>query len=211
MQAHPLSGDTDSGFTVETTPWTTPFTPWTCAPAHSLLAAVLNKIWLGTDEYKELAQRIERNEDLLKSLKRPSSVRPELERRAARDIAKLQSYIQADKGSLLRNQGIVNFFPFLLQAANFWLISSLFNGVVFATLPFKPFPFVTMMTHRGLPGEDYTQAGYLFFFALGGMCIRPLVAKLLGGGAVSASNSNPMSAITDLYAKLSAQQEQKEQ
>jgi hypothetical protein len=68
-----------------------------------------------------------------------------------------------------------------LNIGLYWVLSTLFDGVVFVRLPFEPIAWFRAMTHRGLPGEDYRQAGFLFFFALANLGLRPVLAKLLGG------------------------------
>ena len=42
----------------------------------------------------------------------------------------------------------------LFQMFLMYQISSIFEGKIAARLPFKPFSFVSSMTHRGLSGED---------------------------------------------------------
>ena len=54
------------------------------------------------------------------------------------------------------------------------------DGVVVAKLPFEPFGFITPISHRNLPGTDFTEASAYFFYALCSIAIRPLLQKLLG-------------------------------
>lgn len=72
------------------------------------------------------------------------------------------------------------FVTIAISIASFWVVGSLFDGVVVGRLPFTPIAWFAPMTHRNLPGEDMTDASYLFFFALANMAIRPLVPKLIG-------------------------------
>lgn len=61
-----------------------------------------------------------------------------------------------------------------------WQMSSIFDGVVAARLPFNPFNFVATMTHRGLQGEDLSEASLFAIFVIAQMAFRGLVSKLLG-------------------------------
>jgi hypothetical protein len=69
----------------------------------------------------------------------------------------------------------------VLNIGLYWVLSTLFAGVVFVRLPFEPIAWFKAMTHRGLPGEDFREAGFLFFFVLCNMGLRPVVSKLMGG------------------------------
>lgn len=72
------------------------------------------------------------------------------------------------------------FITIAISVVSFWVVGSLFDGVVVGRLPFTPIDWFAPMTHRRLPGEDLTDTSYLFFFAMANMAIRPLVPKLVG-------------------------------
>ena len=59
-------------------------------------------------------------------------------------------------------------------------VSSIFEGVVAARLPFNPLNFITSMTHRGLQGEDMREVSLFCIFVLAQMSFRGGVSKLLG-------------------------------
>jgi calcium load-activated calcium channel len=61
----------------------------------------------------------------------------------------------------------------------FWVLRAAYAGAVVATLPFTPVSPFKMMTHQGLPGEDYTQASYMMFFVLTNMALKPVLARAL--------------------------------
>lgn len=52
--------------------------------------------------------------------------------------------------------------------------------MVVAKLPFTPFGFLHGLSHRNLPGDDYTDCSMMFMYAMCGMGIRSNVQKLLG-------------------------------
>jgi len=60
------------------------------------------------------------------------------------------------------------------------ILSAIFDGVVIAKLPFQPIGFLKSITHRGVLGDDYTEAGMMCIYILCSMAIRPSVQKLLG-------------------------------
>jgi len=43
-----------------------------------------------------------------------------------------------------------------------------------------PLPLIRGLTHRNLPGSDYTDCSFFFLYMLCSMAIRPNVQKLLG-------------------------------
>lgn len=47
-----------------------------------------------------------------------------------------------------------------------------FDGRVVAFLPFQPISLVQNLTHRNLPGEDYTECSFIFLYILSTMSIR---------------------------------------
>lgn len=58
--------------------------------------------------------------------------------------------------------------------------SSYFAGRVVAKLPFTPFGILQGITHRGLEGSDYTEAGFLLIYILTGIVLRSNVQKVFG-------------------------------
>jgi len=60
------------------------------------------------------------------------------------------------------------------------ILNSSFDGKVIAKLPFEPFGFITGLSHRNLPGSDFTDCSVIFFYAICSASIRTNVQKLLG-------------------------------
>jgi len=73
----------------------------------------------------------------------------------------------------------------------FGLLSSNFDGKVIAKLPFEPFGFLTGITHRNLPGNDYTDCSFIFIYILSSMGIRANLQKLLGIQPTDLKQANP--------------------
>ena len=69
----------------------------------------------------------------------------------------------------------------VLQAVVFWVLGWVFVGVVLVTLPFPvPWP-LTLMTHRGIAGEDYKQCGWLVWLLVFNTVLRPRIVEVLVG------------------------------
>ena len=111
---------------------------------------------------------------------KPAKAQPKADKRHAQNVARLERYVTADK-QFLTGMGLRYTMLFaLLGMLQFYVLSSAFHGVVVARLPFTPFTMFSFMTHRGLEGTDLREAGWLVFFVLGNMGIKPLVTRLIG-------------------------------
>jgi len=64
--------------------------------------------------------------------------------------------------------------------AFFGVLNSTFDGQIVAKLPFEPFGILTGLSHRNLPGNNYTDCSMIFFYILCSTCVRANVQKLLG-------------------------------
>lgn len=60
------------------------------------------------------------------------------------------------------------------------MFNSIFDGRIVARLPFTPISFIQGLSHRNLPGDDYTACSFMFLYILCTMSIRQNVQKLLG-------------------------------
>merc|ERR1712126_686738 len=60
------------------------------------------------------------------------------------------------------------------------MFNSIFDGRVVAKLPFTPISWVQGLSHRNLPGDDYTDCSFIFLYILCTMSIRQNIQKLLG-------------------------------
>lgn len=55
-----------------------------------------------------------------------------------------------------------------------------FDGRIVARLPFLPISWIQGLSHRNLPGDDYTECSFIFLYILCTMSIRQNIQKLLG-------------------------------
>ncbi|KAA0191983.1 Transmembrane and coiled-coil domain-containing protein 1 [Fasciolopsis buskii] len=75
----------------------------------------------------------------------------------------------------------------------FSMFNNIFDGRVVTKLPFVPIPWIQGLSHRNLPGNDYTDASFIFIYMLCTMSIRQNVQKMLGfapSRAVSKQTAN---------------------
>ena len=84
----------------------------------------------------------------------------------------------------------VNFVIILLCVSTYGFLAAVYDSFPVAKLPFEPFVFMTRITHRGLPGKDYSECSFAFIVAICGLAIKPNIKKLLAlAPAKSISNS----------------------
>ncbi|XP_055712113.1 calcium load-activated calcium channel [Phlebotomus papatasi] len=60
------------------------------------------------------------------------------------------------------------------------MFNSIFDGRVVARLPFVPISWIQGLSHRNLPGDDFTECSFIFLYILCTMSIRQNIQKLLG-------------------------------
>ncbi|XP_027203907.2 calcium load-activated calcium channel [Dermatophagoides pteronyssinus] len=60
------------------------------------------------------------------------------------------------------------------------MFNSIFDGRVVAKLPFIPISWVQGLSHRNLPGNDFTDCSFIFLYILCTMSIRQNIQKILG-------------------------------
>lgn len=52
------------------------------------------------------------------------------------------------------------------------MFNSIFDGRIVARLPFVPISWIQGLSHRNLPGNDYTECSFIFLYILCTMSIR---------------------------------------
>ncbi|BHF73944.1 Calcium load-activated calcium channel [Sparganum proliferum] len=68
----------------------------------------------------------------------------------------------------------------VIFTALFSVFNHTFDGRVVARLPFVPISWLQNLSHRNLPGSDYTDCSFIFLYILCTMSIRQNVQKMLG-------------------------------
>ncbi|KAJ8680877.1 hypothetical protein QAD02_016664 [Eretmocerus hayati] len=70
------------------------------------------------------------------------------------------------------------------------MFNSIFDGRIVARLPFIPISWIQGLSHRNLPGDDYTECSFIFLYILCTMSIRQNIQKLLGFAPSRSSQQN---------------------
>eukprot|EP01133_Synstelium_polycarpum_P001160 gene1160-1329_t len=73
----------------------------------------------------------------------------------------------------------------------FSYLNSVFDGKIVAKLPFEPIGFIQGISHRNLPGKDFTDCSMTFIYVICSMCVRTNLQKILGTTPPKAQNANP--------------------
>eukprot|EP01083_Nonionella_stella_P030201 82861_1 len=72
------------------------------------------------------------------------------------------------------------FFVMFTMFSVFGVLNSTFDAQVVAKLPFEPVALIRGLTHRNLPGTDFTDCSMTFIYVLCSFAIRQNVQKFLG-------------------------------
>lgn len=62
------------------------------------------------------------------------------------------------------------------------MFNNIFDGRVVARLPFVPISWIQGLSHRNLPGDDYTECSFIFLYILCTMSIRQVSERRLSRG-----------------------------
>jgi len=130
-----------------------------------------------TDKYKKLKAEVEKQSKKLEKQRETESSNDRVQKKKLeRQEEKLKTNSRDLSLVKMKSMFAIGFaFTALLSMFN-----SIFDGRVVANLPFTPISLVQGLSHRNLPGEDYTHCSFIFLYILCTMSIRQNVQKLLG-------------------------------
>lgn len=113
--------------------------------------------------------------------KKKSEIVPVSEQKSkAKKVALLEEQLRVRNQELMMVKFKSMFFLSATMIIIYNLLSGMYEGRVVAKLPFTPFPFIRGITHRGLPGTDWTDCSSAFIYALCSLSIRSNVTKFFG-------------------------------
>nr|CAG4648893.1 EOG090X0DWG [Polyphemus pediculus] len=140
-----------------------------------------------TEKYQRLKNEIERQSKKLEKIKETHS--DTLDKQHRKKIDREEEKLKNNNRDLslvkMKSMLAIGFaFTALLGMFN-----SIFDGRVVAKLPFTPISWVQGLSHRNLPGDDYTDCSFIFLYILCTMSIRQNIQKLLGFFKSNAINS----------------------
>ena len=90
-----------------------------------------------------------------------------------------QNYRDAHR-DLSALKGRFNLITAALTMAITYAINNHYYGKQAASMPFEPYGYMTSMSHRGLEGEDMSQASMTFICVLVQMSTRGMIGKITG-------------------------------
>ena len=67
----------------------------------------------------------------------------------------------------------------VIAIGSFIAMNRYFDGVTVAKLPFEPLGFVSGLSHRGIPGTDFTDCGFIFMYMLCSTALKGNLSKFL--------------------------------
>nr|CAG4636525.1 EOG090X0DWG [Eubosmina coregoni] len=139
-----------------------------------------------TEKYQKLKAEIDRQSKKLEKIKEGHSdaLDKQFKKKVDREEEKLKNNNRDLSLVKMKSMLAIGFaFTALLGMFN-----SIFDGRVVAKLPFTPISFVQGLSHRNLPGDDYTDCSFIFLYILCTMSIRQNIQKLLGFAPSRAAN-----------------------
>ncbi|CAG9317212.1 unnamed protein product [Blepharisma stoltei] len=132
-----------------------------------------------TDDYKSLKKNIE---SLSKQVEKErekivvASKQKAQEKKVTKSESMLKNMNQQLSSSKMKSTMIVALFMIAFIST----LSSTYQGVVVAKLPFVPFSLLQSMTHRNLPGIDMTDCSMIFIYVLTSYLVRTNIQKYFG-------------------------------
>ncbi|CAL1525921.1 unnamed protein product [Lymnaea stagnalis] len=121
-----------------------------------------------TEKYKKLKAEVEKQSKKLEKQKENESNDRVQKKKLERQEEKLKTNSRDLSLVKMKSMFAIGFaFTALLSMFN-----SIFDGRVVANLPFTPISFIQGISHRNLPGEDYTHCSFIFLYILCTMSIR---------------------------------------
>jgi len=129
-----------------------------------------------TESYKNLKANIDRIQAKVDKKKATPAL-------ASKNTKKIDRYEESLKGlnrdmSMSKMKSV--FAVGVTMIGLFGIMNSTFDGKVVAKLPFEPILWITGLSHRNLPGSDYTDSAMMFIYVISSMSIRNNLQKILG-------------------------------
>ncbi|KAK7094792.1 calcium load-activated calcium channel-like [Littorina saxatilis] len=130
-----------------------------------------------TEKYQKLKAEVEKQS---KKLEKQKEAGENADRNAKKKLERQEEKLKSNSRDLslvkMKSMFAIGFaFTALLSMFN-----TIFDGRVVANLPFTPISLMQGISHRNLPGDDYTHCSFIFLYILCTMSIRQNIQKMLG-------------------------------
>ena len=98
----------------------------------------------------------------------------------AKKSDRVEEQVKNLRRDLSQMQAKSSFLVGIVLLSIFFFLNRLFYEVIVAKLPFEPIFFVKALSHRNIPGEDFTDCSAYFIYALCSVSFRPTIQRALG-------------------------------
>lgn len=149
----------------------------------SICTALLGEglVWLlvyRTDKYQKLMGEVERGSKKLEKHKelQCDALDKHQKKKIGREEIRLKNNNRDISFVKMKSMLAIGF----VFSALLGMFNSIFDGRVVAHLPFQPVWLLLNVTHRNLPGDNYTECSFIFLYILCTMSVRQNIQKLLG-------------------------------
>ena len=145
------------------------------AVANCLVEGVSWLLVYRTPQFKRLKEELDRSSKKLEAA-RASSAKGKRNKKEIR----LEENMKTTNRDLTATRMKTGFIMTALLFLLYNMVSTWFDGVVMAKLPFHPPGFMQRMTHMGVQGDDFTECGATFIYAMATVAIRTNLQKAMG-------------------------------
>nr|AGC52716.1 transmembrane and coiled-coil domain-containing protein 1 [Spirometra erinaceieuropaei] len=132
-----------------------------------------------TEEYKKLQAEVDKQTKRLEK-QRDSTMETNIDKATKKRLEKQEEKLKNFSRDLSLVKMKSMFAIGVIFTALFSVFNHTFDGRVVARLPFVPISWLQNLSHRNLPGSDYTDCSFIFLYILCTMSIRQNVQKMLG-------------------------------
>ncbi|THD25501.1 Transmembrane and coiled-coil domain-containing protein 1 [Fasciola gigantica] len=131
-----------------------------------------------TEKYKKLKNEVDKQSKKLEKQRDATDI--SVDRIAKKRLEKQEERLKNINRELSMVKMKSMFAVGIIFTSLFSMFNNIFDGRVVTKLPFVPISWIQGLSHRNLPGNDYTDASFIFIYMLCTMSIRQNVQKMLG-------------------------------
>ncbi|VDK30647.1 unnamed protein product [Dibothriocephalus latus] len=130
-----------------------------------------------TEKYKKLQAEVDKQTKRLEK-QRDSTMETNIDKATKKRLEKQEEKLKNFNRDLSLVKMKSMFAIGVIFTALFSVFNHTFDGRVVARLPFVPISWLQNLSHRNLPGTDYTDCSFIFLYILCTMSIRQVIFKI---------------------------------
>ncbi|KAA3674065.1 calcium load-activated calcium channel, partial [Paragonimus westermani] len=131
-----------------------------------------------TERYQKLKSEVDKQSKRLE--KQRDATEASVDRTAKKRLEKQEERLKNINRELSMVKMKSMFAVGVIFTSLFSMFNNMFDGRVVTKLPFLPVSWIRGLSHRNLPGNDFTDGSFIFVYMLCTMSIRQNVQKILG-------------------------------